>query len=280
MSVVLITGCSSGLGRSLALRLARRGDRVYATMRNAERGKGLHDEAGAEGLDLEVLELDVTSDESVGEAVAYVLDRDGTVDVVVNNAGIVHLGSVELLPDALMRDTFETNVFGPLRVVRAVLPTMRARGSGTVVNISSCAGRVAGIPIHGSYMASKHALSALSDSLAMEVKPLGVRVVCIEPGFFRTPIFTKSAIPTDAASPYRTLDEAVVRFMFDGADQGAETEAVAEAVVDAIDNDDGRVHFLVGDDAEAFVAQDRASTDAEMRAFYAEVLGVQAGSPR
>ena len=201
MAVVLVTGCSSGLGRSVALRLARRGERVYATMRHAERGKELHDEAAAEALDLEVLELDVTSDESVGEAVAQVLERDGTVDVVVNNAGIVHLGSVELLPDALMRDTFETNVFGPLRVLRAVLPTMRAQGSGTVVNVSSCAGRVGGLPIHGSYMASKHALSVLSDSLASTVKPFGIRVVCIEPGFFRTPIFTKSTMP--APSPPR-----------------------------------------------------------------------------
>src|SRR5579884_261458 len=184
MAVVVVTGCSSGLGRSTALRLARRGDRVYATMRNAERGKELLDEA--EAVDLEVLDLDVTSDESVGRAVAQVLERDGTVDVVVNNAGIVHMGSVELLPDALMRETFETNVFGPLRVLRAVLPTMRAQGSGTVVNVSSCAGRVPGLPIHGSYMASKHALSVLSDSLAMEVKPLGIRVVCIEPGFFRS----------------------------------------------------------------------------------------------
>jgi NAD(P)-dependent dehydrogenase (short-subunit alcohol dehydrogenase family) len=273
MAVVLVTGCSSGLGRSVALRLARRGDRVYATMRNAERGKEVHDEAAAEALDLEVLELDVTSDESVGEAVAQVLDRDGTIDVVVNNAGIVHLGSVELLPDALMRDTFETNVFGPLRVLRAVLPTMRAQGSGTVVNVSSCAGRVAGLPIHGSYMASKHALSVLSDSLAIEVKPLGIRVVCIEPGFFRTPIFTKSTMPTNADSPYRTLEEAVVRFMLDGVDQGADTDAVAAAVLDAIDHDDGRVHFLLGEDAEAFFAQDRASTDAELQAFYAQVLG-------
>ncbi|HZQ76871.1 MAG TPA: SDR family oxidoreductase [Acidimicrobiia bacterium] len=274
MAVVLVTGCSSGLGRSVALRLARRGERVYATMRHAERGKVLHDEAAAEGLDLEVLELDVTSDESVRDAVDRVLERDGTVDVVVNNAGIAHLGSVELLPDALMRDTFETNVFGPLRLLRAVLPTMRARGSGTVVNVSSCAGRVGGLPIHGSYMASKHALSVLSDSLAAEVKPFGIRVVCIEPGFFRTPIFTKSTVPTDADSPYRTLDEAVVRFMFDGVDGGADTDAVAAAVLDAIDHDDGRIHFLVGDDAEAFVAQDRASTDAELQAFYAEVLGV------
>ena len=274
MAVVLVTGCSSGLGRLVALQLARRGDRVYATMRNAERGKELHDEAAVDGLDLEVLELDVTSDESVRDAVARVLEREGTVDVVVNNAGIGHLGSVELLADQLIRDTFETNVFGPLRVLRAVLPTMRAKGSGTVVNVSSCAGRVAGFAIHGSYMASKHALSVLSDALAMEVKPLGIRVVSIEPGFFRTPIMTKATMPTDPDSPYGPFEDAVVRFMLDGVENGAEADTVARAVVEAIDHDDGRIHFLVGEDAEGFVAQDRSSTDAEIQAFYAEVLGL------
>ena len=275
MAVALVTGCSSGLGRLVALQLARRGDRVYATMRNAEGpGKELHDEAVVEGLDLEVLELDVNRDESVQDAVARVLEREGGIDVVVNNAGIGHLGSVELLPEQLIRDTFETNVFGPLRVLRAVLPTMRAQGSGTIVNVSSCAGRVRGFAIHGSYMASKHALSTLSDALAMEVRPLGIRVVCIEPGFFRTPIMTKATIPEDPASPYRTFDEAVTRFMIDGVDNGAEAETVARAVVDAVDDDGGRVHYLVGEDAEGFVAQDQAFNDQEMQAFYAEVLGV------
>ena len=275
MAVVLITGCSSGLGPRLALRFARRGDRVYATMRAAERGKELLDEAAAEGLDLDVLELDVTSDQSVDEAVRHVLDRDGALDVVVNNAGLGHLGSVELLPDALVRETFETNLFGPLRVLRAVLPAMRTRGSGVVVNVSSCAGQVPGVPGHWSYMASKHSLSVLSDSLAMELQPFGLRVLSIEPGFFKTPILTKSTVPTDPASPYRTYDEAIIRFMETGVAGGADADTVAEAVVEAVDHDDGRVHILVGEDARMFLDKARSSSDADMHAFYNEVMGVK-----
>jgi NAD(P)-dependent dehydrogenase (short-subunit alcohol dehydrogenase family) len=279
MAVVLVTGCSSGLGRLVALALARRGDRVYATMRAAERGRELSELAEAQALDLEVLELDVTSDDSVRRAVAEVLERDGAIDVLVNNAGIGHLGAVEWLPDQQVRDTFETNFYGPLRLLRAVLPGMREQRSGVIVNVSSVAGVVRGLPIHWSYMASKHGLSVLSDSLAMEVEPFGIRVISIEPGFFRTGIFTKAVVPRDPESPYRAIDEVVVPFMENGVDDGADPETVAAAVVDAIDHDDGRVHFSVGADAEMFVAKNLSCSDAEMQALYREVLGLGVTAP-
>jgi NAD(P)-dependent dehydrogenase (short-subunit alcohol dehydrogenase family) len=276
MRVVLITGCSSGLGPRLALGFARRGDRAYATMRRAERGAPLAAAASAERLDVRVAELDVTDDRSVQRAVDDILDREGRIDVVVNNAGVVRLGSVELLPDQALRQTFETNLFGVVRVLRAVLPALRAARSGVVVNVSSTAGRVAGLPIHWSYMASKHGLNVLSDSLAMELEPYGIRVLCIEPGFVRTPIFTKGFRPAGTDSPYRTLDEAVTSFMDNGVAGGADADTVAEAVLAAVDRDDGHVHVPVGDDAHLFLAQQASSTDAEMAAFYRQVLGLDA----
>ena len=274
MGVVLITGCSSGLGPVTALAFARGGHRVYATMRRAERGRELVDRAAAEGLDLRVLELDVTDDGSVRRAVRDVMDTEGRIDVVVNNAGLGHLGSLELLPDEALRETFDTNLYGPVRVVRAVLPAMRAAGSGVIVNVSSTAGRVRGLPIFWAYMASKHGLSVLSDSLALELEPCGIRVLSIEPGFFRTPILEKASRPGDPGSPYRRLDEAVGTFLGNGIAGGADPETVAQAILDAVEHDDGRVHILVGDDAHMFVAQDGSSTDAEMAAFYREIIGI------
>jgi NAD(P)-dependent dehydrogenase (short-subunit alcohol dehydrogenase family) len=273
MAVVLITGCSSGIGPRTALAFARRGDRVYATMRRAERGRQLVDLAAAEALDIRVLELDVTDDVSVQQAVEEVLAAEGSIDVVVNNAGLGHVGSVELLSDEAMRETFETNVFGPVRVLKAALPAMRAAGSGVVVNVSSTAGRVSAFASFWSYMASKHSLSVLSDSLAMELEPFGIRVLSIEPGFVRTPIIEKASRPA-GTSPYSTFDEAAFAFLAGGVAGGADPDTLAQAIVDAVDHDDGRVHVLVGDDAHMFVDQYMSSTDAEMAAFFKEVLGL------
>ena len=273
MAVVLITGCSSGIGPRTALAFARRGDRVCATMRRAERGRQLVDLAAAEGLDIRVLELDVTDDVSVQQAVEEVLAAEGSIDVVINNAGLGHVGSVELLSDEAMRETFETNVFGPVRVLKAALPAMRAAGSGVVVNVSSTAGRVAAFASFWSYMASKHSLSVLSDSLAMELEPFGIRVLSIEPGFVRTPIIEKASRP-DGTSPYSAFDEAAFAFLASGVAGGADPDTLAQAIVDAVDHDDGRVHVLVGDDAHMFVDQYMSSTDAEMAAFFKEVLGL------
>lgn len=275
MAIVLITGCSSGIGPRTALAFARRGDPVYATMRRAERGRELVDLAAGEGLDVRVLELDVTDDESVQQAVQEVLDAEGRIDVLINNAGLGHVGSVEFLSDEAMRETFETNVFGPVRVLKAALPAMRAAGSGVVVNVSSTAGRVSGFASFWSYMASKHSLCVLSDSLAMELEPFGIRVLSIEPGFVRTPIIGKATRPDDS-TPYRVYDGAAFAFLDNGVAGGADPDTLAQAIIDAVDHDDGRLHILVGDDANMFVDQDASSTDAEMSAFYKEILGVAA----
>jgi NAD(P)-dependent dehydrogenase (short-subunit alcohol dehydrogenase family) len=278
MGVVVITGCSSGLGPLVALAFGRRGDRVYATMRGAHRGRDLLQAAQAEGLDVRVLELDVTEDASVQQAIDQILAAEGRIDVLVNNAGIVHFGSVELLPDDLMRSTFETNLFGPVRMLRAVLPIMRSQRSGVVVNVSSVAGRVPAPPIYWSYIASKHGLSVLSDALNMELAPFGIRVVSIEPGFFKTGIIAKTPRPADG-SPYREAEEALVAFMEGGVDAGADAQSVADAIVEAVAADDGQVHVLVGEDAEFFVEQYQTLTEAGMVSFYEELLGLRVPAP-
>jgi NAD(P)-dependent dehydrogenase (short-subunit alcohol dehydrogenase family) len=204
--VVLITGCSSGIGREAARRFARAGFRVYASMRRPDDGRELREEAQAQGWALFTPALDVTSDQSVTSAVAALLgETGGRLDVLVNNAGYYLVGTVEEMTPDDLRAQLETNVVGVQRMIRAVLPTMRARRSGAIVNVSSVAGRVA-LPVVAAYHASKWALEALSEGLRYEVYPFGIRVAIVEPGPFRTSLHTKERRTPEAPdSPYRAL---------------------------------------------------------------------------
>jgi NAD(P)-dependent dehydrogenase (short-subunit alcohol dehydrogenase family) len=274
MATVLITGCSGGIGFLAALEFARRGDSVHATMRNPARGSGLARAAADEGLEVSIAELDVTDDGSVQKAVGSVLEADGRIDVLVNNAGVLHLGSVELLPDAALRSTFETNWFGAIRTIRAVLPAMREQGSGTIVNVSSLAGRLPSPPMNWSHAASKAALSTLSDALAWEVAPLGIKVVCIEPGLFATQIVASAGRPADPGSPYRACEEAMVSFFEAGIGIAADPQIVANAIVAAVEQTgDSPVHVLVGEDSEHFVAAYRSMSEREYKEMVRPVYG-------
>ena len=199
MTTALITGTSSGIGRSTALRLARGGLKVWASMRNPSAGKDMLTIASEEGLDLEVIQLDVEDDQSVESAI----DSIGAVDVLVNNAGLSPVGSVEEFAIAEWKQLFETNVFGLIRCTQAVLPGMRAQGSGRIINISSVAGRVA-IPMFGPYSSSKWAVEALTETLASEGKIFDIHVTLVEPGAVATPIRGKTGQP-DRNSPYRPV---------------------------------------------------------------------------
>lgn len=199
--VVVVTGCSSGFGRQVSERLARQGDRVYATMRDpAGRNAGvageLRDLASEEGIDLRVLDLDVTSTESVDAAAATVLGESGAPDVLVNNAGQMFVGFTEAFSADELTRQLDVNVVGIHRMLRAFLPAMRARGNGLVVNISSVAGRLAA-PFFGVYHASKWALEGYSMALRAELASSGVDVVVVEPGPFATELFPSSPRPTD-----------------------------------------------------------------------------------
>lgn len=188
---ILITGASSGFGNLGALLYARQGAKVFATMRNLPRpeAKALQQVAQAEKLDITVLELDVLSDASVAKAVAEA-ERlaGGAIDILVNNAGVGITGPVEVQDMEATQLAFDTNVFGPQRLIRAVLPGMRRRKSGLIFNISSQLGRVI-VPGGGHYSATKFALEALSEQLAYELVPLGIEVCIIEPGGYPTRVW-------------------------------------------------------------------------------------------
>jgi NAD(P)-dependent dehydrogenase (short-subunit alcohol dehydrogenase family) len=201
--VVLITGTSTGFGRDAAERFARRGHHVFATMRestgrNAEHRDALDQLAGAEGLALDVLDLDVTDEASVERAVRLALEKAGRLDVVINNAGYAGVGVTEAYTPAQFEQMFAVNVFGVVRVNRAVLPSMRRQRSGLLIHVSSGAGRCV-VPAMASYCASKFALEAIADAYRFELLPFGIDAVLVEPGIYRTPIFDRAAPPADVA---------------------------------------------------------------------------------
>ena len=255
MSVVLITGCSSGFGLETALAFARRGDTVYATMRNLGKADRLRGRADTEGLNIELLTLDVDDDASVSSAVAEVEAGHGAIDVLVNNAGVGYEGPVETIDIDNARALMETNLWGAVRTMRAVLPAMRARASGVIVNVTSVAGRVPGTAYNGWYGASKHALNALSEALVMELDGFGVRVACIEPGFFATEITQNSVVrrSNDLTDPYSADQAWMAEFYEKGVGGGGDPAVVAEAIVQAAIDPTTPLHNLVGDDAIMFV---------------------------
>lgn len=250
--VTLITGASTGLGQATALHLARQGHHVWATMRTPETGSAVLREAAArEGLRISIEALDVRDPASIARAVGVVLATSGRIDVLINNAGLCDLGAVERVSEAQTLAMFDTNVFGSLRMCRAVLPAMRAQGVGTIVNLSSVAARmVAGG--NGLYSATKQALEAISEALAIEVMPYGVRVAIIEPGFFATPILDKApgAIAFAADAPYSDVERRIVGIFQAGKTSVAgDPKVVAEAIEHAITTTAPRLRYLVGIDA-------------------------------
>jgi len=190
--VVFITGATDGLGRATALLLAQRGYRVFAAGRSAEKRAQLDAVAREKKLPLETLTMDVCDDQSVKEGITYVLAEAGAIDVLINNAGVVYVATVEELRMEDWRRQFETNFFGVIRVTQAVLPHMRERRKGRIVMMSSVAGFVTP-PTYGPYSATKHAMEAISNALRLELYPFGISTVLIEPGYIVTGIQQASA---------------------------------------------------------------------------------------
>ena len=214
---ILITGASTGFGRDTAEALARRGELVFATMRDASGRNAAHRDAlqqlaKDEGLRLRVLDLDVTNQASVESAVGAALAEAGRLDVVINNAGVAAIGVTEAYSPEQFQQLFDVNVFGVVRVNRAVLPSMRQHRSGLLMHISSGAGRVT-VPAMAAYCASKYALEAIADAYRYELLPFGIDSVLVEPGIYRTAIFDRLMYPADEQrlSSYGSAGEFVER---------------------------------------------------------------------
>jgi NAD(P)-dependent dehydrogenase (short-subunit alcohol dehydrogenase family) len=254
VKVALVSGTSSGIGLETALLLARNGFLVFAGLRNVAKAEPLLAAARAESLPLEILELDVTQPESVSLAVETALGASGGIEALVNNAGIGGAAPLEEVPEAEHRAMFETNYWGAISLCRAVLPWMRERKSGAIVNVTSITGRVP-IPNQIPYSASKHALEAASEALAAEVRAFGVRVAIVEPGVIDTAIFTNSEPAThyDRTSPYRHVMRRNGRFYASLRRKPTHPRRVAETILEAITTDHPRLRWRVGEDAEKLI---------------------------
>ncbi len=260
MARVLITGTSSGIGLATAVAFAKAGHKVYATMRNPSRAPELGQRAASEELPITIAAMDVDSDESVKAGMDRIMNEDGAIDVLVNNAGIERSGSVEELPLAEFRAVMETNYFGALRCIQGVLPAMRERRSGCIVNIASVAGHVACSPM-APYTASKYALEALSESLAQEMKPFNVRVAIVEPGIIDTPMARRVEIP-QGPSPYPQQRRFAAMFTA-SLKNPAPPSVVGEKVVEIVESGTWRLRHPVGPDAEGFLGWRKAMSDEE-----------------
>lgn len=242
--VWLITGCSTGFGLELAKQVIAQGDRVIATARDKHRLADLV--SGRESTAL-ALDLDVTRVEQIQAGVSAGMERWGRIDVLVNNAGYGYLATVEEGEDEQIRHMFDANVFGLFALTRAVLPVMRRQRRGHIINISSVAGLV-GFPGSGYYAASKHAVEGWSDSLAAEVRPLGIQVTCIEPGPSRTDWAGRSMTQT----PNRILDYAEIAgsrlasIKDQSGKQPGDPVRIAAAIVDIARSQRAPRHFVLG----------------------------------
>jgi NADP-dependent 3-hydroxy acid dehydrogenase YdfG len=238
--VVLITGCSSGIGHCLAKSLSQSGYTVVATARSVEALTGLP--AALK------LPLDVTNPDSINEAIAKTLQEYGRIDVLINNAGYAMLGALEEVSDEQTRQVFDVNVFGPLRMIRAVVPQMRKQGTGYIINISSIAGKLS-TPANGTYSATKFALEALSDALRLELSPFRIQVVVIEPGAIQTrfddtaQVYAKDIL-FNPASPYLMLYQQNEKFATDMRRHEAGPEAVCNVIKQVLNTQHPKPRYL------------------------------------
>lgn len=242
--VWFVTGSSTGFGRVLCEELASRGEKVVATARRLDSIKDLESDT------CHVAELDVTKPNTIRTAVASTLAKFGRIDVLVNNAGYGEMGVIEEFEDARARKQFDTNVFGLLNVQREVLPIMRKQRSGHVLQLSSISG-IASYPFVGMYCATKHAVEAISEALAKEIEPFGVKVTLIEPGRFRTEFAGRSlGLPKVVEGDYKELTEQrIAAYAAIDGNQPGDPQRAIEAMIAVVDSPNPPLRLLLGKDA-------------------------------
>ncbi|MFV2007308.1 MAG: SDR family oxidoreductase [Longimicrobiales bacterium] len=259
MKTVLITGASRGIGFETALAFGRAGHRVHATMRDPVRAPQLGAVAASEGLPISVSVMDVDSDESVRDAIGHV-QKDSPIDILVNNAGIERRGTMEELDLADFRAVMETNYFGALRCMQAVLPDMRARESGCVINVTSVAGRISSSPL-GPYAASKFALEAMSEAVAQEVKAFNVRVAVVQPGIIDTGM--ARAISGVLQPSIYPQERRLANMFVASLESPTGPSLVAEKILDIVESGTGQLRHPVGPDAQGFLDWRASLSDEE-----------------
>jgi NAD(P)-dependent dehydrogenase (short-subunit alcohol dehydrogenase family) len=285
--IALVTGSSSGIGFETALLLARNGIYTYATMRNLSKSEEILACTRKDNLQLETLRLDVTDEGSISEAIDTIIDKKDRIDILVNNAGYSLLGPLELLHLDEIKEEFETNFFGIIRLIQCVLPIMRKQRYGKIINISSLAGRI-GFPLSSAYGSSKFALEGLTESLGYEVQNFGIHVILIEPGVIKTNLVNNMKLGNeimklqdrddnkiiDGDSPYAEIINKRISAFKPRYEKGSSPKIVAEKVLEAAISDNPKARYLVGGDALKMIERRNNATDEEFgRLVMDSVLG-------
>ena len=260
--VAVVTGANSGIGRATAIHLAAQGFDVYGTVRSKDRAGKLGVMAAERGVEVGLVELDVADDASVRRGFDEILGRSGHIDVLVNNAGVGGNGVTEETTPARYLDLMNVNLCGVVRCTQAVLPQMRRRGSGAIVNVTSIAGRVAALA-QSPYVASKWALEGLSEGLAQEVAPFGVRVVIIEPGITKSAIFAKTVDAPNASGAYDDHYRRMFQMYATGIANATDPFEVAEVIHHAVTVDRPELRYRTSWGGDHLVRGRERMTDAD-----------------
>ena len=258
--VAVVTGANSGIGRATALYLAQHGYTVYGTVRSIDRATKLLAEAETRGVTVELATLDIADDESVAAGFAEILDRAGRIDHLVNNAGVGGNGAVEETTPQRFLEVMDIDLCGATRCIHAVLPQMRERGAGTIVNVTSVAGRIAAIG-QAPYVAAKWALEGISEQLAIEVASQGIRVAIVEPGVTRSSIFGKNVDTPDHTGVYGGVYERMLQMYAAGAVHATDAVEVGAVIRHAIETDEPKLRHQVSWGGPEIVAGRAAMTD-------------------
>lgn len=261
---VLVTGCSSGIGLATCHVLSRNNFMTYGTVRNLSKAKKIQDLMNRENLSLKILRLDVNDNQSIKLAIKKILNDTGRIDVLINNAGYGMFGPIEEITIQEIKKQFETNFFGAIRLIKAIVPIMRKQGNGTIVNISSMVGRFA-VPLNSAYVSSKFAVEGLSESISFELKEFGIRVIVIEPGVVKSDFFHNVKVKgMNLESPYHELMERRVNFL-DKAMKNSLTSSydVADTILDALNSKDPKFRYVIGNDATNSLRMRNSLSDRE-----------------
>jgi NAD(P)-dependent dehydrogenase (short-subunit alcohol dehydrogenase family) len=273
--IALITGSSSGIGFETSLLLARNGIYTYATMRNFSKSQEILDIAKKECLPLKVLTLDVTDEKSTQKAIDMVLHEQNRIDILVNNAGYSLVGALEQISMDEIKEEFETNFFGIIKLIQKILPQMRKQRSGRIINVSSLAGRI-GLPIASAYVSSKFALEGLSESLKYEVQDFGIYVILMEPGVIKTNFIKNLKIgkqvitsengdvnTSSADLPYADISQKRISAFKPRFEKGSSPKEVANSILEAATSDKPKFRYIVGQDASKLMEIRKNTSDEE-----------------
>ena len=278
--VAVVTGSSSGIGFETSLTLARNGFYTYATVRKLDEGsKPITDIAKRENLPLQAIQLDVNNEKSVIEGINRISEEQERIDVVVNNAGYDLMGPLEETSMDEIKAQFETNFFGTTRVMQAVVPIMRKRRSGRIVNIASVGGRIA-VPFHSGYHGTKFAVEGLSESIKYELEPFGIKIILIEPGavgssFWKNMKMAAKTSSLDNNSPYIQMANNMSEAQKQMAQNSMHPSEVAKVILRAVTSDNPDFRYIVGKDAAMSLEARRNMSDGEFENLIKKQLNLQ-----